>query len=114
MGEKEAFVNKKWMKEQNEAVDTYRKLEKQLKALIKAEKDEFDEGEELRERLAKLWFHLPGEERRRINNNVKLPKVSKLKLSRKNTRLLAEQITIPNLVGEVIKLTTIPRENSKM
>ena len=68
MGEKEAFVNKKWMKEQNEAVDTYRKLEKQLKALIKAEKDEFDEGEELRERLAKLWFHLPGEERRRINN----------------------------------------------
>ncbi|OGF62666.1 hypothetical protein A2662_03985 [Candidatus Giovannonibacteria bacterium RIFCSPHIGHO2_01_FULL_45_33] len=93
-------MNKKWTKEQNEAVDTYRKLQKSLKGLIKAESDESDEGEELRDRMAKLWFYLPGAERRRINKNVKLPNVN------------SPKAPLLSIIENLVRLTTVPIEKS--
>lgn len=75
MGENGVSVNKNWTEEQIQAVVYYRCLEMAIKALIRAKRDETDDGEELRGIMDKVWRRLPGDEIKRLNKNIQLPKV---------------------------------------
>lgn len=47
----------------------------QLKDLIRRNKDESDEGEELRAKMDELWFKIPEDKRREINKDVRVPNI---------------------------------------
>jgi len=87
-------------KSEQNVLNKYKKLLKQLNSLVKAKKDESDGGEVLRQKMDKLWTIIPENERRKINKNVKLPKPAAIKNP-------AEKI-----VENLIKLTTVPIEKS--
>ena len=58
---------------QRDPYQEYMTLREQLINLIQHDRDESEEGEELRTRMDQLWFKIPEEQRRSINKDVVLP-----------------------------------------
>ncbi len=69
-------MNKKWTREQTEAVVRWRRFSNTLKKVVKKYGNDSEEADALRETFTfRDWFKLPGDERKKINKNVRFPKL---------------------------------------